>query len=90
MSKSFYVFLYISSTNWQFFSFVYSPPDCLSSRFPIPLDPHIYKGAKAEVDRLAPYNRDIFHLPDRYSVLGKIGSYQNIVVMSVAACSKSR
>lgn len=36
--------------------------------------------AKAEVDRLAPYNHDIFHPPDRCSVLRKIGSYQNIVV----------
>lgn len=50
----------------------------------------MYKRAKAEVDCLAPYNRDIFHPPDRYSVLEKIGSYQNIVVSSAAACSKSR
>lgn len=35
-------------------------------------------------------HRDIFHPPDRYSVLEKIGSYQNIVVTSAAACSKSR
>lgn len=39
-----------------------------------------YSRAKAEVDRLAPYKHDIFHPPDRCSVLRKIGSYQNIVV----------
>jgi len=59
----------------------------LFPKSPVPFDAHIYK---AEVDRLASYNRDIFHLPDRYNVLGKIGSYQNIVVTSAAACSKSR
>lgn len=56
----------------------------------IPSTAQTYKRAKAEVDYLAPYNRDIFHSPDRYSVLEKIGSYQNIVVTSAAACSKSQ
>lgn len=50
-----------------------------SSKSTIPSEANTYNGAKAEVDRLASYNHDIFHPPDR-RVLGKIGSYQNIVV----------
>lgn len=62
----------------------------LLSRFVRQYTSHTMEPKRKQTDRLASRKRDIFHPPDRYGMLGKIGSYRNIVVTPVAACSKSR